>query len=80
MAAVGNLGLKKIIKGWDINADASYAQNVQSSIALFTTSNFNFGAYVRRRFGEYTYWTASAGMCNRESPNSPATVRAVTPS
>ena len=24
MAAVGNLGLKKIIEGWDINADASH--------------------------------------------------------
>lgn len=59
LAAVGNLGFKKTIRGWEINADGSYAQNVQSSIALFTTSNFGFGAYVRRRFGETIYWTAS---------------------
>jgi hypothetical protein len=56
---VGNLGLKKKINGWDINADVSYAQNVQSSIALFTTSNYNYGGYVRKRFGELTYWSGS---------------------
>jgi len=51
--------LKKKINGWEINGDISYAQNVQSSIALFTTSNYNYGGYVRRRFGEFTYATAS---------------------
>jgi hypothetical protein len=56
---VGNLGLKKKINGWDINADISYAQNVQSSIALFTTSNYNYGGFLRKRFREFTYFTAS---------------------
>ena len=56
---VGNLGLKKKINGWDIAADISYAQNVQSSLALYTTSNYNYGGYVRKRFGDFTYWTAS---------------------
>ncbi len=60
VAAVGNVGLKKIIAGWDINADFSYAQNVQNSLAWFTTSSYNYGASVRRRMGEEMYWTASA--------------------
>jgi hypothetical protein len=56
---VGNLGIKKKINGWDLNADISYAQNVQSSIALFTTSNYNYGGFVRKRFGEFTYVSGS---------------------
>jgi hypothetical protein len=56
---VGNLGLKKKINGWDLAADISYAQNVQSSLALYNTSNYNYGGYLRKRFGEFTYWTAS---------------------
>ena len=56
---VGNLGLKKKIQGWDVNADISYAQNVQSSVALFTTSNYSYGAYARKRFGEFLYLTGS---------------------
>ncbi len=47
---VGNLGLKKKINGWDINADISYAQNVQSAFALYTTSNYSYGGFVRKRF------------------------------
>ena len=54
---VGNLGLKKKINGWDIAADISYAQNVQSSLALYTTSNYNYGGFVRKRFGDFTYWS-----------------------
>ena len=60
MAGVGSIALKKILKGWDLNADASYSQNVQNSIAWFTTSNYNYGGSVRRRFGQFTYWTTSA--------------------
>ena len=59
IAFVGNLGLKKKINGWDLSADASYAQNVQSSIALFTTSNYNYGVGVRKRFWDDTYFSAS---------------------
>lgn len=59
-AVVGSVGLKKQVRTWEVNADVSYAQNVQSSIALFTTSNYNYGGFVRKRFGSDTYWTVSA--------------------
>ena len=59
LAFVGNLGLKKTVGRWEISADGSYAQNVQSSIALFTTSNYNYGAFVRRRFLDDIYFGAS---------------------
>src|SRR5262249_36339963 len=54
---VGSMGLKKKVHGWDFNADINYAQNVQSSIALFTTSNYSYGGYARKRFGEFVYLT-----------------------
>jgi hypothetical protein len=56
---VGNLGIKKTIAGWDLDGDISYAQNVQSSIAWFTTSNYNYGGFARKRFGEFLYVTGS---------------------
>jgi hypothetical protein len=59
IAFVGNLGLKKNINGWDISADGSYAQNVQSSIALFTTSNYSYGGAVHRRFRDDINWVVS---------------------
>lgn len=57
---VGNLGFKKKFRGWDVNLDVSYNQSVQSSIALATTSNYNYGGFIRKRFGANTYWSASA--------------------
>jgi hypothetical protein len=60
MAAVANIGLKKIIAGWDIEADASYSQNLQNSVAWFTTSSYNFGGSVRRQIGDFAYWSATA--------------------
>jgi hypothetical protein len=60
MAAVGNLALKKQIRGWDVNADVSYSQNLQNSISIFTTSNYSYGGSLRKRFGTNVYWTTSA--------------------
>jgi len=60
LAAVGNVALKKQINGWEINANANYAQSVQNSIAWFTTSNYSYGGSIRRRFGANLYWSASA--------------------
>jgi hypothetical protein len=60
LAFVGSVGLKKQLGAWDVNADVSYSQGVQNSVAWFTSSNYNYGAFVRRRFGEWIYWTVSA--------------------
>ncbi|HEX6503464.1 MAG TPA: hypothetical protein VF011_09455 [Terriglobales bacterium] len=56
---VGNVTLKKRLSEWELQTDFSYAQNVQTIIAAYTTSNYSYGGLVRRRFGANMYWTAS---------------------
>lgn len=55
---VGNVSLKKQISGWEVDSDFSYAQNVQTIIASYTTSNYTYGASLKRRFGASSYWSA----------------------
>lgn len=56
---VGNADLKRRIGRWEYNADFSYSQNVQAIIANYTTSGFNYGGTVRRRFGSNMFWNGS---------------------
>jgi hypothetical protein len=56
---VGNADLKKRIRRWEYNADFSYSQNVQAIIANYTTSGFNYGGSVRRRFASNMFWSGS---------------------
>ena len=56
---VGNVSLKKRISGWEVDSDFSYAQNVQTIIASYTTSNYSYGGALRRRFGTNSYWSGS---------------------
>jgi hypothetical protein len=42
-----------------VDSDFSYAQNVQTIIAYYTSSNYSYGAMVRRRFGANSSWTVS---------------------
>jgi hypothetical protein len=60
LAAVSSVGLKKQFGAWEVTADASYNQSMQSTAAWYATSNYNFGATVRRQVGEFTYWSATA--------------------
>lgn len=57
---VGNVGFARRIRGWNTSADFSYSQNVQTLIALYTTSSFTYGASVRRKVTANSYWSASA--------------------
>jgi hypothetical protein len=56
---VGNVSLKRRIAGWEVDSDFSYAQNVQTIIAYYTTSNYSYGGMLRRRFGANSYWSGS---------------------
>jgi len=56
---VGNVALKKQMGGWQLDADFSYAQNVQTIISYYTTSNYSYGGMIRRRFGSNSTWSAS---------------------
>jgi hypothetical protein len=56
---VGNVSLKRRVAGWEVDSDFSYAQNVQTIISYYTTSNYSYGGMARRRFGANSYWSAS---------------------
>ena len=56
---VGNVSLKKKFGGWQVDSDFNYAQNVQTIISLYTTSNYSYGAMLRRRFGASSSWSLS---------------------
>jgi hypothetical protein len=56
---VGNVSFKRRFGGWQVDSDFSYAENVQTIIAYYTTSNYSYGAMVRRRFGANSTWTTS---------------------
>ncbi|MBZ5723012.1 MAG: hypothetical protein LAO03_21950 [Acidobacteriia bacterium] len=56
---VGNVSLKRQLGRWQLDTDFSYAQNVQTIINSYTTSNYSYGAMVRRKFGTNSNWTAS---------------------
>jgi hypothetical protein len=56
---VGDVSFKRRFRGWQVDSDFSYAQNVQTIIAYYTSSNYSYGAMVRRRFGANSSWTVS---------------------
>lgn len=56
---VGTATLKKRVGMWEYGADISYSQNVQTVLANFTTSSFNYGGNIRRRFGSNMSWSSS---------------------
>jgi hypothetical protein len=56
---IGTLAFRRIIRHWEVNGDFNYTQSVQSALATFTTSNFTYGGYMRRRFGADWYFAGS---------------------
>jgi hypothetical protein len=58
---VGNLNFNRKINNWDISANASYAQNVQTLFAVYTTSNYGWVINTRRRIGGRAYFGAGYG-------------------
>jgi hypothetical protein len=56
---ITNLTYSKRINGWDLSGHFDYSQQLQTLIATYNTSNYGYGASVRKRFGYRTYWTAT---------------------
>lgn len=56
---VANLGMTHKFGRWETAADFSYSQNVQTLLAIATTSNYNFGGSVRRKINADTHWNAT---------------------
>ena len=60
---ISNVNFSRIIRGWDLGSHFSYSQNLQTLIAVYTTSSYGYGATARRRLANRTYWSGSfSGM------------------
>ena len=55
---VANLNYNRRFAGWEVNANFSYAQNVQTVMLVYTTSSFSYLGSIRRRITERTYFMA----------------------
>ena len=56
LSFTGNVGLQKRFGRWETSADFSYAQNVQTLVAIYTTNAVSYGGYLRRKTSDYSYW------------------------
>lgn len=54
----GNVNFDRKISGWDVGANFSYSQNVQTLILVYTTSSMGYVTNVRRRIGNRTFFMA----------------------
>ncbi|HWR35233.1 MAG TPA: hypothetical protein VN622_05110 [Clostridia bacterium] len=56
---VSNVSASRKFGRWETSADFAYSQNVQTQVALFTTSSYSYGGFVRRRLTYRTSWHGS---------------------
>jgi len=55
---VGTVNYARKFLGWDVGANFSYAQNVQTALLVYTTSSYTYMGSLRRRIGERKYFMA----------------------
>lgn len=70
---VGNLNFDRKIASWDVGANFSYSQNVQTLILVYTTSSYSWVTNVRRRLANRTYFSAGYGGSHSGITNEPGT-------
>ena len=58
---VGNANFNRKVHGWDVSSNFSYAQNVQTLIAVYTTWSYGWVFNTRRRLANRTYFAAGYG-------------------
>jgi len=56
---VGNVGMDRKVGRWNTSADFSYSQEIQTLYGVSTTSSYNYGGSIRRKFNDTTYWSAT---------------------
>jgi len=61
MGFIGNVNFSRRIDGWEVNANTSYSQNVQTLILVYTTSSYGWVANARRRLGNQFNFSAGYG-------------------
>jgi len=61
LGGVGNVNFDRKVDGWDISANFSYSQNVQTIVLIYTTSSYGWVANARRQLGNRMYFAAGYG-------------------
>lgn len=61
LGLVGNLNFTRKFAGWEVDANTSYSQNVQTLISVYTTSSVGYVGNIRRRLGNRIFWMAGYG-------------------
>ncbi|MGO8796258.1 MAG: hypothetical protein ACLQLC_15665 [Candidatus Sulfotelmatobacter sp.] len=51
----GTINYNKHFAGWVAGVDFNYSQNVQTQLVSYTTSGYNYGANLRRRWGRFAW-------------------------
>jgi len=54
----GNVNFDRKISNWEVNANFSYSQNVQTLLLVYTTSSLGYVTNARRRLGNRTFFMA----------------------
>jgi len=55
---VGNLNYNRKFNGWDVDANLSYSQNVETLLIVATSSSYGWVTNLRRRVGNRSYFMA----------------------
>lgn len=58
---VGNVNYLRRVQGWELGADFSYMQQVQTLFAVYTTSTYRYGAQARRRYRSFRWLGSFSG-------------------
>lgn len=58
LGTVANLNFFRKMGGWDVSANLSYSQNVQTLLVVYTTSSLGYVASASRRIGNRVFWYA----------------------
>ena len=56
-----SVGYNHAIGRWNASGNFSYAQNMQTLLVMYTTSNYSYSASLRRSFGANLSWSGTAG-------------------
>ncbi len=56
---VGNVNFARRLHGWDINANFGYSQQVETLLAMYTTSSYSYNTTLKRKFANNMYWSGS---------------------
>jgi len=71
---IGNLNAYRDFGPWQLSGNFSYAQNVQTILVTYSTSFYNYGANLHRRFTHNRQWTVAVNGSRTGFTNQPDTL------